>query len=104
MLLFENILFSALIGMACAAVFFAWQLLFALKIKKTGLKLIPTVIISAAALFVAGLVLGIYSTDPTAVNTMKPVALVAALLAGASCIGTFCAWLAYIMFKATDKN
>ena len=39
MLLFENILFSALIGMACAAVFFAWQLLFALKIKKTGLKL-----------------------------------------------------------------
>ncbi len=104
MLIFDNILFSALIGIACAVVFFLVQLFFAIKIKKTALKLIPTYIITACALFFAGLVLGIYSTDPTAVNTMKPVALVASLLVGTACIGTVCSWVAYGLFKVLDKN
>lgn len=91
-----------LIGFIAAAIFFAFQLIMALKTKKIALKLLPVYICSAFLLFALGFMLGA-SIAETSVISGTLTAAVVFIAAGTSSIGTATAWAVCGVLKLT-KN
>lgn len=91
------------VGFVGVAVFFAFQLLLALKANKIAIKLLPVYICSAALLFALGFSLGA-STAQTSVVTSTLTAAIVFISAGTSCIGTATAWAVCGVLKLTKNS
>jgi small-conductance mechanosensitive channel len=103
--MFNEPQYSFVIGLVCAILFFAIQILLCFKARKTVVKLIPVFFIFMGLILCLLLYSGIMGTGSGVIgNVNQIVALLFTIVIGIACIGDIAAWAVYGIYQRAHRQ